>query len=1153
MTVHEPDKRLPLNAYTRATRQGNLHADASGGTGVELNGGRTTANNASKGVLPHIRDLQGRSQAKLQGCNTFVPIRSLLGAAQASVTRVNTDVTYKRPEFAYIEYLVSSEILLNVIPRHKDFASMKSDRNQWGQLYNNLRKQNGAQQSMIEEIKRIIEDDNIQNNTLPDARLAPTNTAGPPSQPGSTSTVPRPLSMPGSPKTEHVPNDELFIDLKPVPRSPRLDHNIQREGRPAHFEEPSQRSRPTVQPKPLALHSQALSHSDQSQRGSNDALSERFSQIRVQQKTHMDPPEQPRESSESTPATQPFSSPSKPGSPKTSFVPLPATQSSTIEIMPQGRPSGPRDMPARTSLPPPPPKIPIDLTNQTPFPRAPSPAYNPSRTIAPSLNTQLVPPKTSNRLEPEVEILPPRPPLSGQHGHLNGNGPSSRSGTSTPRPQSGQTAVTAAQLYENMRTMKTLVIDVRDRAEYDEGHIHTRSTMCIEPLSLRSGISAEDVEDRLVLSPETELEMFEHRNEFDLVVYYDQKTPNDRFLVGPPTRTEANALRALYDSLYEFNDYKPLRRPPVVLIGGLDAWVDLVGAQALATSSTSAHAGSKVARRAGRKIGRPLGRVPKASANSSLEVRKRRLREQNALNPDEERKWIEKAQTEEVNIADFEQAQSDGERASIDEEPPSPFIHSYEDFLRKFPDVSTQQSMTAPSMPIRSLPPPPPPPPPPSRRPPSQLPPPPPLPTIPSRPAPALPRPSYGGVSDRESLQGSPITRQSSSAQYPLFTPRSTSRFLKLPRTGLVNFGVTCYMNATIQCLLATIPLSQFFLDNRWRNMVQKNWKGSNGVMPGIFANLIRSLWCDDCTAIRPTSLRGFCARLNQEWGEDRQQDAKEYFDFIVDCLHEDLNMNFNRHPLQPLTTKQEMVRERLPIRQVSKTEWDRYSHREQSPISDFFAGQHASRLRCTTCHNTSTTYEAFYSISVEIPRNSNKQGWDIHDCLRSYTQEERLDQEEMWKCPFCKCEREATKQITITRAPNFLVVHFKRFEMRKGESAKKIHTPINFPLFGLDMGPYMIPPPSEKEEKELQGTTHGPDTAMNPPYLYDAYAVMRHLGQTGNGGHYISLVRDASRACWRKFDDDRATDFDPAKMKPDQKLQNEQAYILFYCRVPAR
>jgi len=358
------------------------------------------------------------------------------------------------------------------------------------------------------------------------------------------------------------------------------------------------------------------------------------------------------------------------------------------------------------------------------------------------------------------------------------------------------------------------------------------------------------------------------------------------------------------------------------------------------------------------------------------------------------------------------------------------------------------------------------------------------------------------------------------------------------------NFGVTCYMNATIQCLQATMPLSRFLLDETWRGYVQKNWKGSNGVMPEIVANLVRTLWRQDAQSVRPTTLRSFCARLNPEWGIDRQQDAKEFFDFIVDCLHEDLNENFDRTPLNQLTTAEEMTREQMQMRRVSRKEWERYSHRERSFISSLFAGQHASRLRCTTCRNTSTTYEAFYSISVEIPQRGTG---DVRDCLRSYCQEERLSGEEEWKCPHCRCQREATKQIIITRLPTILVVHFKRFSASKTESARKVHTPIDFPLHGLDMAPYMGATRMETRSDEL------PDPAITPPFSYDCYAVLRHIGQTGNGGHYISLCRDAARRCWRKYDDTNVSDFDPGKLKSGDKLQNNQAYIVFYERAIPR
>ena len=786
-------------------------------------------------------------------------------------------------------------------------------------------------------------------------------------------------------------------------------------------------------------------------------------------------------------------------------------------------------------LPPKPPKIPIDASLSTALPRAPSPAYNPARNLQSPPN--ITPPRTTAR---SLTMNSARSSQLTQYSSERSDDipvsrqPEWESFAKTSKLVSPDlqnlTAISAEELYERVRAFHVLLIDLRSREDFDQGHIFAKSIICVEPISLTIGTSADEVEERLVVSPEAEQSMFERRNEYDLVVYYDQSTQSNAFLAGQPDKTTSVALRALYEALYEFNYYKELRRPPAFLLGGLDAWTDLVGPQALQTSRTAVSMGLARSRRPPRGSGRPIARLPMASANSSLEVRKRRLREHNPLDAEEQRTWLEKTRMEEAESADYHQAHNDGDTDSASsqaDEPISPLIHSYEDFLRKFPEPSAvQQSMTSPALG------------PPSRPPPA-------LPRIPLRPPPAVARPSYSGVSERDSSQLSPTSRQPVSSQPPLYTSRSISHYLKLPRTGLINFSVTCYMNATIQCLLATIPLSQFFLDNRWRDFTQKNWKGSNGVMPEIYATLIRTLWRNDVTAVRPTSLRNFCARLNPEWGVDRQQDAKEFFDFLVDCLHEDLNISWERSPLQPLTAEQEMYRESMPLNKVSKKEWERYTHRESSFISNLFAGQHASMLRCKTCRTTSTTYEAFYSISVEIPRSGRG---DIRECLRSYCQEEMLSGDEVWKCPHCKCEREATKRITLTRLPQVLVIHFKRFSASKTESARKVHTPIEFPLYGLNMEPFMAP-----TQLDMIGTEGKVDNAITPPFQYDAYAVMRHLGQTGNGGHYIALVRDAARSCWRKFDDERATDFDPNKVRVEQRLQNEQAYIVFYGRSAAR
>lgn len=361
-----------------------------------------------------------------------------------------------------------------------------------------------------------------------------------------------------------------------------------------------------------------------------------------------------------------------------------------------------------------------------------------------------------------------------------------------------------------------------------------------------------------------------------------------------------------------------------------------------------------------------------------------------------------------------------------------------------------------------------------------------------------------------------------------------------------------------IQALSATTPLSILFLDDGFRGLVQHdNWKGSKSrLLPEFYSNLIRSLWKGDVTFIKPTTFRKYCGTLSDTFAGNDQQDAKEFFDVIVDALHEDLNLNWRKPPLKELSTTEEAHRERMPKHLVAKLEWGRYTHREHSFITNLFGGQHYSQLRFPACGHTSTKYEAFYSISVEIPRPRDSRSRvcpSLDDCLRSYCQEELLNGEDQVKCEVCGEFRDAVKQITITRAPQFLVVHFKRFGYSR--SAQKIHTPVNFPLSNLDISPYMLPPPSAQDQSYIEShfaSYAQPDPAMSPPYGYDAYAVVRHHGRTLESGHYTSYVKDRARGVWRYFNDNHSGDFQPGqgRFSGEGDLRNGEAYVVFYSRL---
>jgi len=1051
----------------------------------------STANGGSDRAYAHIEDLKADA---LTGFHPNQSASLLYERAEAAFRQANTNADFGRPDLAFVEYLRAYEIAVETLPKHKDYALFAYDQN-GKQKLQVLQRRISSLDDKFKDIKAAIIENNRRSGVARRGQNQQHHNVG---------------NMRGG-------SDGAAIAIG----TPKM--------------------KPAPSPKPEKLHSRAISHSTSAVNGRSmsptmEALANRFSMLRGSVQPDVPPRPDSRSSTASVHSAQ-------------LSMPSASDFGGSVDSlhMTTSRPQGPRVMPENGAGPPRPSKLPIDTDLAAAMPKAPSPTYSPARNM--QLTGNIPAPRHSARS------------LAGSNGRKSSLVPSSSASYSAPNESDGyfpatptngvapgqiprrksihvpkETSIDAQKLYDYLDRFSMLLIDFRPREEFDQGHIFTRNIICVDPMIVLQGMSAEQLAEKLVLSPEEEQELFSQRDNFDLVVYYDSSTLSDSYLRRSTSDHDAK-LRQLHEALDEFNQDKPLQQAPILLAGGIQAWVDLIGNQALVMSQTQGKA----------KQGRPIQRRI-ATREGPMRVPKRRLRDYNPLDAEEERKWRARAKSESVPETAGLVQPIEGDEYEPGDDSEGLKYPDIDEFNARFPEAGTLgQEMFAAASPRPA----------PQPQAQAQLPQYPTAPStsvyppVPARPAPAAPRMSYTGVSDRATSHGLPP--RTSSQMVPYIPPKYMATNIRLPRTGLINFGSTCYMNATLQALSATTPLSIMFFDNNFqRHIVKENWKGSKGLLPEIYSNTLRQLWKGDVSCIKPTTLFNFVGRLNSMFKDPgQQQDAQEFFSMIVDVLHEDFNSGWNRTPMRALTEAEEQKRERMPKIVVAKTEWGRFTHRDNSVLTSLFYGQQASRLKCPQCGITSTQYDAWALLQVEIPDRPEAR---LQDCLRQHFSDELLDEDNQWTCPQCRAPRRARKKLTMTRAPPYLVIGLKRFKTnpRTGDQ-RKLHTAVRFPLDGLDMEEFMLPQPSPRDAQDI-ATRYGPDAvktdvSLTPPYVYDAYAVVRHLGESTRSGHYTAAVKDRARNCWRYFNDTQATDFQPDGLSPAKALDNDNAYLIFWQR----
>lgn len=678
---------------------------------------------------------------------------------------------------------------------------------------------------------------------------------------------------------------------------------------------------------------------------------------------------------------------------------------------------------------------------------------------------------------------------------------------------------------------KVLLLDLRSRAEWNARRIKNVDCICIEPVYIGQGnLSSSSITAYLQSrASQVEMQLYDSRDRYDMVVICDAAS---RIVTSDQERL-AQALSTAHD--------RPLKQAPRILIGGVDRWWRKVGDNGVVGTGAEVPSEDPAVFRSKRQAVYIPGPPP-----ASLTPGRGYDRERVAAGFDHPGSPSKPARA--YSNSNLTAPPPMPTTPSHAHQPHIPSYHSPQ-IDRQVDRQTSGASFDYPQLAYQS----------PQQRQSPYF----------SRPVngtatPTPPPPAaaasgnINGYSNRSPLLdssrghsmdiarrqavpppgGTPIAIQE--RQFGTFLPGSGSTKsdeVRVGMTGLKNVCNSCYMNSTLQCLNATIPLARFLLDGSYRKAINRvNPLGTQGALAEAFAQLIRVMWSEKYTFVSPVTFREAITRFAPAFRGSDQHDAQEFLAFLLDGLHEDLNYIKQKPPAIEMTAAREEELETLPQQIAAVQEWEIYRARNDSLIVDWFQGQFRSKLTCLTCGKTSTTYNAFLYLSLPIPVTSGRGAKvTLAQCLDAFTKDEILEKADAWHCPRCKKPRRATKKLTISRLPQILLIHLKRFSF-KGPFTDKIETLVQFPTTNLDLTNYMPPPLPP-------GTA--PKGSPSGPFVYDLYAATHHFGSL-SGGHYTATVRtrgDRGEPQWMYCDDSRITRSD------ERQIHSPSSYILWWSR----
>jgi ubiquitin C-terminal hydrolase len=326
-------------------------------------------------------------------------------------------------------------------------------------------------------------------------------------------------------------------------------------------------------------------------------------------------------------------------------------------------------------------------------------------------------------------------------------------------------------------------------------------------------------------------------------------------------------------------------------------------------------------------------------------------------------------------------------------------------------------------------------------------------------------------------------------------------------KTGLVNLGNTCFMNACIQCLASCHELDAVYRRPKTIETLDSG-TSAEATVAKEWQKLRTLMWSDDCT-VSPAGFLASIQRAAVSKGATlftgfAQNDVGEFLRFLVSsCIHE-----ATAAPVK-MTVSGTGDSEQDELARCCYAAMTALYAKEYSPIVELFYGIGTSVVTGTGVRKT--TAEPFFILSLPVPRYP----CTIYDCFDDHAAACALRGSNQYETDDGVMV-DATKEDGFWSFPSVLVIELKRFS----NNLAKNNNMVEFPIETLSLAKYA--------------------TGYQPAqYTYELFGVCNHSGRVC-GGHYTAHARGTPNR-WRHYDDRMVSDV------PGRSVVTPKAYCLFY------